>query len=303
MSSRSDLFLESDRTRAVNDLFVATSTNQAEPPIRLDPNNAKLTIRGSIQNSTKGVHIRTSSESPVARLGSAENSGLLHLHHESDTQIVSLDGDGDGHGRLRLYDAFDDTSISATTSGDGGRIELTHENGKTTTKLLGDDATLLLDGTLGEKQSTGAPIDAGGEVVLRSGGDVSKDVHVHVSGSRDSDYGVNAGNRPRIFLDGPKATLELGREELDRLRESVDGRVVIRDDSGNAVLELRVTEESGAEIVFRQTDGDALDLRGRIRVTSEGLEFYDSGDNLSMLIEKRGKIRTRKQIDEGGLPL
>jgi hypothetical protein len=322
MSPDAEFFLESQQSRAVGGLTVATGRT-GDPTVELDPENATLRAGGGESGTPGTVTVRNPADSVDAgELSASGGSGALTLREGSGDAIVTLDadtgtdtkvqvadsgtatstiGNTDQGGRLAIRDGNEDTDVvvgRATES--GGRLTLRDDGGDVTCTVDGGDGALLLSGTPEPNPETDTtdpePDYGGGDLVVQQYSETDSDVHVHATAEQDSAYGVDAGNRPRIFLNGPAATLELGRQELDADREAVNGEVVLRDDQGLALLELRATTEAVSEAVFRADVSGEAKRRGKIQGHSKGLMIYDAGGRKAMLIKPNGEIETRKDV-------
>lgn len=230
----------------------------------------------------------------------------VRIHSTDDGGRLSLVGEADRAERL----------VAAATA-DGGKLTVKAPEGVPTGQLGGGDASLVLTGIpetpdrftndAGAERSTEW---GGGELVVSEYasevGDedpetVPRDIHIHARAEKNSKYGVDDDNRPRIFLDGPTATLELGRGEVAENRVGLAGGIKVRDSDGELVLELDVDTDGGenfGRVRFLHNDGDGTEFRGSIRAHPEGLMLYDSTESPALLITQSGAIETREPIEQ-----
>jgi len=248
----------------------------------------------------------------------AAGGGKIQLDTEDGGEMTIRDSDSDltaeiksvQGGLIRLNNKRSSEAIAASAERNGGRLAVNTGSGQESCTVDGSDAALVLTGQPErgvedrEHQRFG-----GGEVVLRQGADRS-DLHVHAQGERDSDYGINVGNRPRIHLNGPEATLELGRGEQHQQAEAVSGGIVLRDSYDTKLLEMRAENPSyggggrhASEVIFwhGNTNGSVKEGGGAIRSHGDGLMFYDARGNEALFITNTGEIHTAKEIREGTL--
>jgi len=331
MSPDADLvFLSSpSRTRGEGPVDV-TPEKGTEPTINFYPStNGKIEI-GRVDTDPRTVRVRSpsaqsdASNEVLGELHAENNAARLRLWEQDSSGArsrgISVDTDSDPPGievardgnttvrieristggRIQLFDTTrsEPAFVATTTSGGGGELRLTDDQDRTTCHVVGSEGALLLSGTPETLDDQTKSAYGGGEVVLakwqQSG---PRDVHVHATGEGVSDYGVDAGNRPRILLDGPEATLELGRHRLGSERPAVTGRIRLRDDQGETLLEMRArggAEDSEASLFW--SDGTSRELRGRIRATQQGLVVYDAGGRKALVIRPDGEVSTRRSV-------
>lgn len=210
---------------------------------------------------------------------------------------------------------------------EAGRAAVKNRLGYPTCRLLGRDGALVLtdrhEGTdQTEAEATyGNDAFGGGELVVRTNDTVddsysdasdTDDIHVHAKGERDSDYGVDADNRPRIHLDGPEATVELGRRKIDEDRPGVNGEIHVRGESGEVLLEAgttenRLTNENGGELVFRRSSSGTVEPMGSIAAHRDGLMIRFAQDTANdqfpaaLLVTKRGQIKLSGELQTDGV--
>lgn len=211
-------------------------------------------------------------------------------------------------------------------TGQSGRLAVNDRTGFPSCRLLGRDGALVLTGREEEtdrssaKALYGADAFGGGELVVRTNDAVDDsvigasdvdDVHVHAKGERDSDYGADADNRPRIALDGPEATIELGRARIDDDRPGVNGEIRVRGEGGELLLEAgtesRLTDEYGGELALRRSSGGAAEHVGSIVAHEDGLMIRFSRDAANrdfptaLLVTKRGEIKLSGSLHTDGV--
>lgn len=313
MSQHAELHLKAKHVRAVNRLDVAVD-DTSDPPIQLDPTTASVVVGGGTQSQSGEVVVRNTAGTDVLSLTETDEAGHLEVRDSGAEPVVVLDGSGQNQtsaievrrsgrvaaavdigtngGRVAVRNTLQsEDAVSLEGSGSGGRIAVTKVGGDPTCEIVGEDAAVLLN----DDQQSGLSAAGGGELVV---GNVNgtTDVHVHATGKFNSTYGLGNGNRPRIYLNGPEASMELGRDRQSNGAESVNGEVVMCDDHGNPLLELRATNAATSEIVMRWSDGTSVDQRARIEGGKQGLMIYDANGNEALLIAKNGEIRTAKQV-------
>lgn len=318
MSRDAELHLKSDHVRAIHDLDVAT-TPTGEANVSLNPESATVTLGGSNPDATGAVSVGNASGDEVARLSGTDDAGSLELSDSASTTFLKLDAAAQnqtseievlqgGDVRARVENTTDGGRVAVRNSmqsapavdmratQNGGRVDVTNMGGSIAGQLRGEDASLFLN----HNQQSGFDAAGGGELVI---GDMdSRDIHVHATGKFRGSYGLENGNRPRILLQGPEATVELGRGEQGSGAPAKRGQVIMRDDRGEKLLELRATQNSRSEVVFRWSDGGSAVHRGTIEAVEDGLMFKDATGNDALLIANNGEIRTAAAtIDEGGL--
>jgi hypothetical protein len=329
-------------------LTVRATNDESEIHVR-DPNgDTGLTVRAS--NDGGELFVRNSNQTPILEVRSAGDGGFVSVNDDANDahgDLWAVDGDSilrvlaagggkikldteDG-GEMTIRDTDSDLTaeiksvqgglirlknkrlkeaIAASAERNGGRLAVNTGSGQESCTVDGSDAALVLTGQPErgvedrEHQRFG-----GGEVVLRQGADRS-DLHVHAQGERDSDYGTDVGNRPRIHLNGPEATLELGRGEQHQQAEAVSGGIVLRDSYDTKLLEMRAENPSyggggrhASEVIFwhGNTNGSVKEGGGAIRSHGDGLMFYDARGNEALFITNTGEIHTAKEIREGTL--
>lgn len=322
MTPPAEFVLESNRSRAVGDVDVS-SGRDTDANVSLQPDSATVTVGGGSPANGGTVTVRDPSDTEdVGVLTGANGSGRLELSDSDGDSIVTLDADrgtqttvevsnGDNPtarldnvtagGRLRIYDPYrSEPVVVAETTVNGGKLSLRDDTDRTTCELFGRDGALLLSGTpevnTENDFSNEAPLYGGGEFVIQDWAKSDNDIHVHATAEQDSDYGVDADNRPRIFLDGTRATLELGRHETKAGNPPRNGTIIVRDEQGHALLEMSANERKSAEVRFSHSDDGQAKLRGYIEAQKDGLAIYDAGGKKAMLVTTTGEIKTRKTV-------
>jgi hypothetical protein len=319
MSPDAELFLEPSRTRAVSDIDVASGKNK-EPNVTLNPRDSTITVGGGEPETGGHVRLKDSSNTVTAADLSANNgSGNLLLRDRQGEKSVAVDGSDSSSnvevfqggtatsrietdtrgGKVSVRDAIRDQSVVVAEADlSKGRVAVKDSQGRTTCELLGDDGALLLSGPpeLPTNSDLTSSEAGGGELLVQKWAKNTNDIHVHATAESESQYGAEQSNPARIFLDGPNATLDMGRRKLGTDRPAENGEIIVRDDNGDALLELRATTSGTSEILFRWSDDGTPKLRGKIRGEKDGLAIYDSAGNKAMLITKRGTVKTRKKI-------
>jgi len=376
----SDIVFERDKTRVVEVLDVATSS-QTDPGVTVDPSGSgsidlpddgsisggSVTVRGSgsvetentsgttvgavrafedggqvalasedsdaeIQLTTRGSNgvltmTNSAGATEMITVGTTNDTASVSLSSALGPETVSIQGDTTsdyrtgGGGVVLRHKRTGNTTATAVTKQSGGGVVTAHdESGVAACQLHGDDAALVLSGT--REQGPGdqrAQRYGGGEVVLQQGdpgADISRtDIQIHAKGERDSDYGLDGGrsHRPRIVLDGPEATVELGREQQGPNAEAVPGSLNLRGTHGWELLranavdpdEKQETGNERAEIEFNIADQRGEELTnggGAIRAHPDGLMFYDADGDRALFITFDGEIHTRQgAIKQGAL--
>lgn len=323
MSKNADLFFDKDRTRVLEDLDVAPDSD-SDATIGLDPGSSSITLRSPDQDEPAQVNFRNDQGNLGAvTLIEAVQAGYLELTAGAGPTVrfdassddaaltnpeVELEDDGESKasikpGRINLLFEKEFPGLAADGS---GTITLTNRqsgpgNGAESVLLDGNDSALVLsttpegkDGDAGDQEKFG-----GGELVLQSETDADPDIHVHAKGEPGSKYGVNAENRPRIHLDGPNATLEVGRHRVGTDRPAKEGAVTIRSEYGDEVLRMQTSGVGESEVVFEYSrDSGPSEPRGMIRSHPEGLMVFDAGGHYALLLKDDGSVETRKEVTE-----
>jgi hypothetical protein len=319
MSGNAELHLKSDHVRAIDRLDVATDRTGGAN-VTMDPWDASISLGGSQPAATGEVTVGDTSGSAAGTLSASNEAGSLELNDSNSFTYVHLDaaaknqtneievlhggdvmasvGNAPRGGRIAVHSELQTTpTVEVEGKKNGGRVHVRNLRGETAGELRGEDASLLLS----DDQQSGLSAAGGGELVIGSMSSPT-DVHVHATGKFQSAYGLGNGNRPRILLNGPEATIELGRAEQGNGASAKHGQVLLRDDNGERLLELRATQDSSSEVVFKWSDGGSPVRRGTIRAVEDGLMFRDANGDDALLISNNGQIRTAASaIDEGGL--
>ena len=335
--TRPDLFLERDSTRSVNTFDVAAAGSETMSRIRVEPTDASVTARSGSQRDGGAVRVHNEQGDTVSRLDSRDGSGRVELRDENATRTVTLGSNRDGgellvlndravtaaltseqqRGRVEINDRDGENRVLAAVSSiqneqGAGLLELKNSDGYTTIRLRGRDGVLEL-----QNPPDGADEDdlidfEGGDLVLQDWWDEGeRDIYVHATGNDDSVYGVQDGNRPRIFLDGRNATVELGREELGDNREAVAGRIRLRFGYGtgdNTTLDAK-TRKTGAsnqdrasEISLHLNENGVLNRKGTVASSASGVTVADATGATAMLVDTMGTVTTAQRINEESIP-
>lgn len=323
MSGAAEIRLEVDRTRITSTLDV-TPDRGTDPTISVDPQDQSVTVASRDASTGGRIEIRDASGSVVtAELDASADSGRFTLNNGSGAAGVSLNaasptpmvgvpdpqspGVAIEPGRLTIHQATtpDPPVLEAQ---DSGTLAVRNADDITTGVLDGEAGTLELYGSPEPDPTVdiGSPRPefGGGDLVVAAHG-TPDDIHFHATAEEGSDYGVDDDNRPRILLNGPTATLEVGRHGPGQNRLPVPGTIRFRDDQhGESVLELHAeqtitqnfsTRQFG-EVEFRYFDAPKLRYRGAVRPHSDGLMVYDAGGNPALLLSVTGDLRTRKPV-------
>jgi len=321
-----DIVFESSRIRAEGGIEITPEKGTAgsieldsDGEIRVNsddssPDTVRVRSPSAQSNDSTEVLGELREESDTTRLqlwkqdGSGGRSRVISVNTGEDPPGIEVARKGNttvriervpSGGRIKLFDTSktDPSLVATTTSGGGGELRLTDDQGTTTCHAVGNSGTLLLSGTPETLDGQTKSAYGGGELVLQEWGQSGqRDVHVHATGEEASDHGVDAGNRPRIVLDGPEAKLELGRHELGPERPAASGRMRLRDDQGETLLELRARARNDSEASLFWSDGTDRELRGRIRATRQGLVVYDAGGREALIIGPAGEVLTRRSV-------
>lgn len=346
-----DIYLESDSTRIVRDLHVATDP-QSAPEIRIAQSTASITLGGQ-QNSYVVVH---SEKRPEQSLLYSDNNEVGGLRLRDGTEVgtpdpkIELTADR-GNSPVTIRNRSDEITTEFTTSDDGngievsdnagdlgvkmksieefeaeaasGFLELYDDNEARTGALYGEESALVLD-----------PNETGGDLVFRNlpkRDPDERDVSIHATADSESEYGLEDGIRPLVYLDGSSGTVELGRQEREdrvdsegysRRGEGSDGRITCNyydttapsaNPGAMPLLEagigwppgkrMETTDVRCGEVVFRTAQGSLEDSGTLTSCGSEGLTVRDSGGSPALRVEDDGGIATAKPIVEEGLPI
>ncbi len=330
MANQADIVLEQDGTRVVNDVDVAVGPN-ADPNVTLDPGGATISVGGGGTDSGTSIgsiEARNPDDTPVIWLSAnnggnawvfdpdsagkvgmgAGDGGTITMDGSEGNQTVRLDTD-DGRGNIFLWDEQDQLQVTVEAGDDGGEIVLNDEEGMQTCFMHGDDAAIELRGQPDQPDyEEGEDRIGGGELVLSAAGGGAVDTRVHISGDIAADYGHGRGHRPRIFIDGPSATAELGRGPQENGGDPAEGSIGLRDTEGDFLLTARAESPTHGgngkhvpEIYFGYRSEEDPQPRGAIRSHRDGLMLYDANDDPALLIDTNGEIHTAGPIHEGSL--
>jgi hypothetical protein len=328
MAPDADIVFRSKRTRAKGQIDV-TPDKGTEPAINVYPGGKGTVKLGKADTEPRAVRVRSPSSQSDAtnevlgELRTADNAGQLRLWDQDSTGTrsrgISVEAGADppgiavardgrttvrlqrleSGGRVQLYDTTrsDPAFVAGTASNGAGELALTDGMGRTTCYAAGDEGALLLSGTPETIDDQKRSSYGGGELLIeewQSSGD--RDIHVHATGEGTSDYGVDTGNWPRIFIDGPESTLELGRHRLGPERRATNGRIRLRGEGGATLVELRATAGNRGEMSLFWSDGTERELRGRIQAHPGGLVVFDAGGRQALTIGPQGEVRTRRSV-------
>jgi hypothetical protein len=334
MSQHAELLFKADRVRAINDLDVGGHRDD-EPSINLRPHEPGVSVGGGQSGTAGGLRVLDSDDEARVTVDGKSGAGVLRVTDRSKNIGMRLAGGGTAQ-EIQAYSGEDVTvGIENTTTGGraslwgvtepqdpvvlaeaisgsqtlgrtGGRVVVRNQDAENTGILDGRDGLLLLRGGAESPpdESTLSPEYGGGELVIGEFGQPN-DLHIHATAERDSDYGVNAGNRPRILLRGPDATMEVGRKTPATAVPDGNGSVRIRDDTGHEVLEMRATGSGSSEVEFFLSDGSRSQTRAKIAPHPDGLMVSVNNPNTTagseyhtLLVTKQGDVVTRTQIQE-----
>ncbi|MEF8812559.1 MAG: hypothetical protein V5A55_01915 [Halovenus sp.] len=309
MTREAEFYVEKDRTRAIGDVHLADGAD-GDPLVGIDPHIPSLTV-GSDGPQDAGELRFTQGSETLSSLSAKGGSGSLTMQNAREGEpYAELDADGATDSAVtvlsgdnpatKIVNATDSGAfavldvprgvpiVDGAATGRGGLLAVEDFEGNTTCELLADDAVLRL---------------SDGEAIVKSEGADADDIHVHIQGKSDDDSGVEAANRPRMHFDGPEATLDLGRGELDEDRNGVDGEVSVRGEDGNSLLELRATDDGAGELRLRGFNGSNFGPTWSVVAHPDGLMIRDanaesgeSPENL-LLITNRGELKAAGSTD------
>lgn len=335
--TRPDLFLERDSTRVVNTFDVAAADSEQRSRIRVEPTTASVTAKSGAQRDGGAVTVRNEQGDTVSRLDSRGGSGRVELRDENTIKTVTVGSNRDGgellvfndhavtaaltseqqRGRVEINERDGGNRVLAAVSSiqnekGAGLLELKNSDGYTTVRFRGRDGVLELQNPP-EGTDEDSLIDfEGGDLILQDWwDDGERDIYVHATGNDNSTYGIQAGNRPRIFLDGRNATVELGREELGDNREAVAGRIKLRFGYGtgdNTTLDARTRKTGSAdqnrtsEISLRMNENGVLNQKGAIASGAGGIQVSDATGGTAMVVDTSGTVTTGQDINEESIP-
>lgn len=332
VTDHAELLFEADRIHSINDFDIGVDRDNT-PGINLRPSQSTISVGGGAAQSGGGVVIEDGSDNPRAFIGENNGAGSFLVTNPDVDGGVSIDGRATdpaiqvfaGPGGITATIEHTQTGGRVTASGTklptepvvvaearsgtrfngpGGYLTVRNSDGESTGEIDGRDGTLLLRGgaELGPNGREEA-IFGGGELLLGVKR-TPDDLHVHVRGETDSDYGVDAGNRPRVWFDGPNATLEVGREPLGADRPGTSGSISVNDEFGIEVLGLDATGGGASEITFRLNDGGSAVNRAKVEATADGLLVSVHNPNQAgtwyhtLLVTKQGELVTKHPIQE-----
>jgi len=258
----------------------------------------------------------------VVSINATNGNGEVSLKTplNSDPVTITADTTSDyltgGGGMVLRHKRTNNKQVTAVTKDPSGGLVTVHsEGGKRTCSLDGDDAALVLAGL--PEQNRGDQMDpsfGGGELVLQRGVD-TPDIQLHAKGERDSDYGNEGPNnqQPRILLDCPEATAELGRPTQSPEAEAVSGSLHLRglkNQADRPLFEANAVDEDAkrrngwrrGEAIFRFSPKDrdfVLDRGGgAIRAFKNGLMLYAGGEKV-LFVKDNGDVLVRGQVKTG----
>lgn len=324
MTNGADVFFDSDRIRVVEELDVAADETSS-PTVELSPRPPSVTVRGAGPEDPGAVSLSDSQgdRTPV-RLTEDTGAGALTLTAGDTGPAIRFDARSD-------RDTLPDPEVALSDGGrrlssikpgrvnllfeaefpglvlDGsGEVSLTNRQaspagGRESCLLDGEDSALVLSTTPEAPRGDQGAQSAygGGELLVQSETAAEADIHIHAQGERDSEYGVRVGNRPRILLHGPQATLDVGRHRLGSDRPAREGSAVVRSEYGETALEMRADESGESVVVFEYVGGSTTpNDRGAIRSHRDGLMIYDAGGHEALLLTDSGTVETRKGVTE-----
>lgn len=346
-----DIVLKGDRTRFVRPVDLYDSKGLTNQRIRLDPGTSTISL-SRIGGRGAFVTVRDMDGNPGVLTGSRPDYGRLSLREGgSATSRVSLLGPDDGGhlvvrnadgdrttevtteraqnggflvgGRMTLFRAGETEAVRAGVErageeGGAGVLTVHDANGRLTARLRGTTASLELFGR-GES----------GDLVVQDPNEgrsqEERDISIHATAAEASDFGVANGNRPLIFLNGPAARLELGRqerrrvdrEEFAQLGDGADGRIRWYPTTDlspastppQTVLEAGVGSPAGlprraerfGELVFKR--GQRVGDGGHLRTGHEGLFVVDASGTATLQVTIDGTVATRGALQQRALPL
>jgi hypothetical protein len=346
--SDADIYLEPDSTRFSKRLEQTTDSEPDESRITIDPNGASVTLRDGEEEPGGKLRVVSQNQSADATLDSRQGRGRLGVGSSGNDRVI-LRSDGfagtlrsyhegtvgvelwgkDQRGHLKVFNSDSNTVVEArskrvTREVSPGVLEVNTRFGESTVRLSGLDARLELDsrdGSEDDDRNLG-----GGDLLVRDYSSEDRpDTYVHATADTDTNYGVDNENRPRIFVDGPNATLELGRGNLPGpSRKAVGGGIKLRtdidqienDERTNTLLEVEATapnntnENREGVVSLRHDGGKKPSDSGTMNSESRGVAFGDvsvPGGAPAMLVEHQPSasieetVRTKKKVDEGSI--
>lgn len=301
-------------------LVFSSADSDAQVRITTEDANGALTMDAG-SGATDIVQINTENDTGEMALSSSLGPETVTITADTTGTEDSVDYRTGGGGIVLRHKRTGNKQVTAeTTASSGGQLTVRSAAGKRTCTLNGDDAALVLAGMPENNYQDRADSGfGGGELVLQQG--VSQgDIQIHAKGERDSDYGTDGprNHRPRILLDGPRGTLELGRPMQGSNAEAVSGRLFLRGLKSRAgrplfeanAVDQRAKQNNGwrrSEAIFRFSDSPDYVLDrggGAIRAFENGLMLYAGGQKV-LFVRDDGNVLVRGQIETGvgsGMP-
>lgn len=336
--ARADIVLEKNSTRVVNTLDVATGQN-LDPSVHVDPTSqGSIELRDKTTNPTEtgvleadyfgGVSVRDEKGDDTGQI-ELEPGSSLRLNNPDNTWTVMLDsgpatpnpGRDEYGGGIRLKNTEAESTVILDNAKRGGRLTLRGQSPAPsgyvadTCRLRGDDATLVLQGAPKPRQGRDPgtadkdPAFSGGEIITRQGVEAPHvdatqhrpDNQVFVQGEVDSKYRPSETHDPRIWLNGPEATIVVGRGRQHEDAEAVNGGLTLRDEEGGELLKASArintappgsNKHTQSEVAFDYAVNGTVESTGggAIRACREGLMFLDASGDPAMYIQNDGKV-------------
>lgn len=324
MSGDAEVYIEADRTRVVSNIDVSTDRN-SDPAISLQPRQPRISVNAQSGSVDGTLEVKNAAGSETiadltAHLGSGYftvtgtgggTSAALHASQPTPAVDVPRSSTPTTHveaGRIDIRASLQ-LGYPVLEAHDSGSIIFRNDDDLDTVHLDAATTTLTLRGSpeINPARDNPSPTHdyGGGELVVASHGDPD-DIHLHAKGEQASDYGTdNNDNRPRITLNGPTATLDLGRHTLGSDRIGVPGTIRLRDEqAGATVLELAAEQYLTSDFISREFgevelsyyDAPKLRHRGTIRAHQDGVMIYDAGENPALLLTPSGDMLTRHSV-------
>jgi hypothetical protein len=347
-----DIVLERDSTRIVDELRVMRDGIPPEEAVRIAPETATMEVQTDDEGGA--VSIDSDANDGLAVLDGRETGGRLRLRDRAnatgDAVKIELSAVDTGRPLVVRNDAQEPTTVFTATP-DAGGVIVNDDAGARRARMRSDvviekersSGLLEVYDTAGEvtgrvEGDTGAVVldrnESGGEFLLQkipTPNSSDHDVSVHATADSNSAYGLSQGVRPLVFLNGPDATVELGREKRqdrvdtegsNRRGEGADGRVVMQyydtetpsaNPGAKQLLEAGVgwpeseqmasTNVRCGELVFRTAQGGTADCGSITSCGGGGLTLRTGDGTPALRIDDQGGIATAREIVRGGLPL
>jgi hypothetical protein len=305
-SSSANLQIRSDANDSVSELAERDGSGTLTLRDRANAAGDAIKIELSRDESDRPIVVRNDSQRATTEFTTSRDAGGITVNDAQATKQVRVESD-----------------VVIEEEAASGVIEVYDDAGEVTERVEGKTGSVVLDGR-----------DSGGDVLLQTvptGDPDDHDVSVHATADANSSYGVSQDTRPLIFLNGPNAAVELGRQKNasrsdtegpNSRGEGADGRLFLNyydteipsaNPGAQRLLEAGVGWPEGesmeqslvrcGELVFRTATRGTEDCGMLSSCGESGLTFRTGEGTPALRIDDGGGIATAQPIVKGGLPL